>query len=290
MCAGSIDRRIILIPKRVTPVADRESSSIEPEIRNKRRWIRNEELRRIILDGAMEVLKVEGLGLSVENITFKKVFDHIDQTTGMRITNSSVIGRIWKDQADFQLALLLEGADLPVDDEFYVTLAPIAELLETADRSSLESRQATLREICRLAGKANLDWLTSSATWSIWIGAWLASVMGETTERKLELAEHMRANYGHHSDAYEEIYSETLAFLGHRVREPHTIRQLTDAIMSLTDGSAIRAMIDAPAIMGIMRPTGPGGEMQEWSLFSIGVEALTFHFAEPIPRWRPPKD
>ena len=237
----------------------------------------------------MEVLKVEGLGLSVENITFKKVFDHIDLTTGMRITNSSVIGRIWKDQADFHLALLLEGADMPVDDEFYLTLAPIAELLETADRSSLESRQATMREICRLAGRANLDWLISGGTWPIWIGVWLASVMGETTDRKLELAEHMRANYGLHSDAYEEIYSETLAFLGHRVREPYTIRQLTDAIMSLTDGSAIRAMIDEPAIMGIMRPTGPGGEMQEWSLFSIGIEALTFHFAEPIPRWRPPK-
>lgn len=270
-------------------MAEQADAIVKSDIRSKRRWIRNEELKRIILSGAIEVLKIEGLGLSVENITFKKVFDYIEQTSDMRITNSSVIGRIWKDQSEFQLALLLEAADMPVDDEFYETLTPIAILLEQADRSTVASRQATMREICRLAGEANLNWLITSGTWPVWIGIWLASVTGELTERRRQLADHMIANYREHSDAYEAIYEELLGFLGQRVKEPFTVRQLTDAIMSLADGSAIRTTIDESAILGIMRPTGKDGDLQEWSLFSIGLEALAFHFTEPIPRWRPPK-
>ena len=129
-----------------------EDTSIEPstgETRSKRRWIRSEELTRMILDGAIEVLHKDGLGLSVENITFKKVFDHITETTGMRITNSSVIGRIWKDQADFQLALILDAADGTLDAEFYATLTPFAEVIEQTERTSLASRQDALREIGR---------------------------------------------------------------------------------------------------------------------------------------------
>ena len=270
-----------------------EDTSIERstgETRSKRRWIRSEELTRIILDGAIEVLKKEGLGLSVENITFKKVFDHITETTGMRITNSSVIGRIWKDQADFQLALILDAADGTLDAEFYATLTPFAEVLEQTERTSLASRQDALRELCRVAGAANLDWLTKSETWPLWNGIWLASISGEPSERRTLLSERMLANYTNHSAAFEMIYAEALDYLGHRIKEPYTARQLTDAIMSLADGSAIRVMVDEPAIMGIKRPTGPNGKIEEWNLFSIGLEALVSHFVEPIPRWRPPKE
>ena len=32
-----------------------------------------------------------------------------------------------------------------------------------------------------------------------------------------------------------------------------------------------------------MRPTGPEGQMQEWTTFSIGLVALATEFFEPIP-------
>jgi len=33
----------------------------------------------------------------------------------------------------------------------------------------------------------------------------------------------------------------------------------------------------------LIRPTGPNGEDQEWSLFAFGLEALVHQFLEPDP-------
>jgi hypothetical protein len=41
---------------------------------------------------------------------------------------------------------------------------------------------------------------------------------------------------------------------------------------------------------GILRPTGPKGEDQEWTLFAIGLEALMQQFFEPDPDWNPSPD
>ena len=40
--------------------------------------------------------------------------------------------------------------------------------------------------------------------------------------------------------------------------------------------------------LGILRPTGPNGEDQEWTVFAIGLEALQRHFFEPDPHWTSP--
>ena len=41
-------------------------------------------------------------------------------------------------------------------------------------------------------------------------------------------------------------------------------------------------------MVGIMRPTGPSGEQQEWTLFGLAIEALAEKFFEPDPAWTPP--
>jgi hypothetical protein len=38
----------------------------------------------------------------------------------------------------------------------------------------------------------------------------------------------------------------------------------------------------------VKRATGPGGELQEWTLMGIGLEALARQFLEIDPEWSPP--
>ena len=61
-----------------------------------------EELREIVLEAGRDVLLSEGLGTGAEHLSFKRVLSHVERTRGIRVTNASVIGRIWVDMADYQ--------------------------------------------------------------------------------------------------------------------------------------------------------------------------------------------
>ena len=53
-----------------------------------------EELRSTLLEAGRQILLEEGLESGSRNLTFKRVFDRVERTTGTRLTNASVIKRI----------------------------------------------------------------------------------------------------------------------------------------------------------------------------------------------------
>ena len=59
------------------------------------------ELRSMLLDAALEILREEGLQTGSVNITFKRVCDRVQVGTGLQVTNGSVIklrpGTTWVD-------------------------------------------------------------------------------------------------------------------------------------------------------------------------------------------------
>ena len=69
-----------------------------------------EELRALILDTGRTMLQEEGLSSGAEALTFKRVFDRIEGDTGIRLTNASVIRRVWESQSDFQTDVLVTVA------------------------------------------------------------------------------------------------------------------------------------------------------------------------------------
>jgi|GEM_PF-4285422 len=83
------------------PYLSTSSYSVEPKVRRSR-----EELRELILDAGRDVLRSEGLGSGAEHLTFKRVLAHVEATQGIRITNASVIRRIWDNQNEFQLEVI----------------------------------------------------------------------------------------------------------------------------------------------------------------------------------------
>src|ERR1700683_355759 len=64
------------------------------------------ELRDMLLEVGRSVLQKEGLAA----LTFKTVFDRLNERRGVRLTNGSVIGRVWRDQADFRADVLVAVA------------------------------------------------------------------------------------------------------------------------------------------------------------------------------------
>ena len=120
----------------------------------------------------------------------------------------------------------------------------------------------------------------------MWIGVWALATAGEGTDQKKRIQKALLEGYESVTELYEETYLALLALLGFRVREPFAIRQFTVATGALAEGCTLRNRVDVD-MEGIVLPSGPDGEDQEWTLFGIGLEALARQFFELDPDWTP---
>ncbi len=246
------------------------------------------DLRSLLLDAAQTILREEGLGVGTDGLTFKRVFARVERDTGLRLTNASVIRRVWANQAEYQTDVLLDT--LRADDntkEFESTFGKVVPLLAELDLSTPEKRWEGLREVCRVGGAANVQAIRSSDTWSLWIGIWALATAGEINEHKRRIQSALLEGYESIAGTYLQTYAALTEFLGLRLREGLTMRQLTVSVGALAEGCALRNRVDS-AMDGIMLPTGPEGAPQEWTLFGLGLEALTMRYLEIDPDWEPP--
>jgi hypothetical protein len=245
-----------------------------------------QELRALLLDAGIAVLRRDGLGTGAEHLTFKRVFDRVASTSGIRVTNASVIGRIWENQAEFQSDVLASVATDEVTEQEHAALVGTAEVAASIDRSTVEGRRAGLREVMRVAAETNLLAGTTSRSWASVIGVW-ALVSGSrgpaTNERIYQV---MRGSYEGIEVRSNATTEALLAFLGLRVRPPLRVDQFTRSCIALVEGCALRDRAE-PGGRGIERPTGPGGAMQSWTVLGIAMEALVDEFFELDPDWRP---
>jgi hypothetical protein len=246
------------------------------------------ELRRLLVSAGTEILLEEGLGTGAEHLTFKRVFERIEVTSGARLTNASVIGRVFENQSQFQSEVLttiarVDGA-AKVDDILSASQPVFKEL----DLSSGESRWTTLRELCRLGAAAHLESVTGSRTWPRWVGVWALVMAGPVDERERSIEQALLAGYVESTSKYERLQQSMLSHFGFRVKEPFSLIQMTTAAGALAEGCALRARADVNSLQRILRPTGPHGEEQEWTLFGVGLLALHRHFLELDPEWVPP--
>jgi hypothetical protein len=255
-----------------------------------------DELRALMLTTGGAVLVDGGLGTGVDHITFKRVFERLAAEQGIHLTNASVIGRIWPDQAAYQSDVLLGFARQESSSQFLQTLGPLQEMIERADLSSVESRRLALQELCRVGAAANMQAIRDSPTWDTWRGVWAYAFQRAGRRAKASAGSNTRQEvrktllHGYEATTrrYQAIYEAAGPLLGFRLRSPYTFRQLAVAVSALAEGCGLRDQVDPGSSRHILRPTGRGGEKQEWTLFGIGVEALMNQFLEPDPDWRPP--
>lgn len=226
------------------------------------------------------------MAAGAEHVTFKRVFERLEGTAGIRITHASVIGRIWQNQEQFQTEVLTRVAELDIPDvdaEIYAAFSGLGEV----DRSTPEERWRTAMEICRVGGEATFNTMVQSRMWPRWMGIWALAVVDAGSRRKQPIVDALLRGEMEATVYYETRYAAAMQQLGLRMRDPFTLRQFAIAIDAYAQGCALRASVDPVASNGIDRPTGPGGASQPWTLFGVGLGALVREFIEVDPDWTP---
>ncbi len=247
-----------------------------------------EELRQLLLDTGTAMLREEGLSSGVEALTFKRVFERVEREHGIRLTNASVIRRVWDNLADYRTDVLIAVAGDGGAEDVEAARRVAAPLMQRLDVSTPENRMASLREICRVGGALNAQAIHHSEQWPLSIGVWALAASGPPSDerRRIELA--LLASHDVFTDQIERLYAGMAAFLGLRLRERFTLRDFIVAEDSFSEGYGLRDRIDGGAAKVLLRPTGPAGEEQEWTIFAVGLEALINQFFELDPEWVPP--
>jgi len=234
----------------------------------------------------MRILRDEGVTIGAGNLTFKRVFDELQDTQAIRITHASVIGRIWENQEAFQRDVTAAIALDDSSEESTSTLIKMIAIVDEADRSTIAGRWQAVVDLSRVVGESSLDDLLNSQTWPTWVGVWAGASSQPEDAVDSRLTEALTASYEALATNYAYVFEEILLNLGLRAKDPYKIRHLAMAIAAMAEGCALRDRYDRRTLRGIKRPTGPGGRSEEWTLFGIGIESLCRHMLEPIPRWK----
>ena len=240
------------------------------------------ELRSLLLDAGRAILLERGLQTQASSLTFKAALSRVEADTGLQFSNASIIGRIWKDQREFRLEVLNTIASVDFRSEIDAVVAAISPVLADSDLSTEASRAAAIREVCRVGGARHVQALRDSSTFALWIGIWSIAASSDSSTEQQELHEALMKGYEVINRHFEEAFGALMGLLRVQVRKPLTVRQFADAVGALVEGCSLRDRV-TEGMVNIMRPTGPAGEMQEWTTFSIGLVALATEFFEPIP-------
>jgi hypothetical protein len=119
-----------------------------------------------------------------------------------------------------------------------------------------------------VAGGAAFQAMVNSRAWSLWVGVWVLSATSPPTSRGERLRLALVDGYEVDTLRWSELHGGLAVHLGLRLREAFTLRQFTVAVGALVEGCALR-QIGADELSVIDRPTGPGGSMEQWSLYGV---------------------
>jgi hypothetical protein len=240
------------------------------------------QMAELILNTGVNMLIERGLEGGCDHVGMADVLAEVERVSGERITNASVYGRMWSSQAEFHRELLLTAAEYYPDDEEQVTLARSHRVLAQADLSNAAGRHDALVEICRTAGAAHLKSLSESRPWQTWLAIWAITVSTPDTEDDETRGPAIARRHEHAVHEFSLVLEQVLQKVGYRVKPGLTAAQLASSIYVLSEGFALHDRFAPEALVTLTRPTGPGGELQEWTLFSVGVEAIMMQFTEPM--------
>lgn len=241
-----------------------------------------EDLRALLLSAGQSILLDEGLGTVADALNFKRAFDRVESETGIKLTNASVIGRVWANLDDYQTDVLVELASDTSRSNVSEVDELVAAVLSEWDLSTAQARSEALSEVCRVAGAALGDALRHSASWSVWINVWTMATSSDLPDRHQRVLSALMRSYDAINEEGEKAFGSLMMVFGYRIKEPLTVMQFLNAVGALSEGCSLRDRVDTK-MLGIVRPTGPGGEDQSWTIFGIGLHALVLEFFELDP-------
>lgn len=243
---------------------------------------RKEDLRDLVLSTASSMLISEGLSAGAERVTFKRVFDKIEGDDGIRITNASVIGRIWRDQAEFQRDVLIAAALDAPEIDIATTKGMVEELLRSLDLSTPELKAHALSELIRRGTRSNFVVRTESESWRRRAALWSLHVAGSSAKPDEEIGQILMASSRGIRDACIAIFDFIFERLDVKIRDPLTIQDFVLEVASVAEGLSLSETLLCGPSRHVELPTGPHGELREWNLLGLALSALAQMFLEPV--------
>jgi len=243
-----------------------------------------EELRSIVLDAGRDVLLSEGLGTGAEHLSFKRVLSHVEATRGIRITNASVIGRIWENQEEFQLDVINSVANFQGDEEVALTYEALASAIDLVDVSTPERRRASLAELIRVAcGQYMSAASTSAATIQMALVTYVAASQATSGDNPL-LASYRETN-ARLTRRYEELYTLGLQACGWRVRPQYSMHDVASLLSAIAEGLLLHGLVDPDAFRPTVLVRELDGAEVEWTPQGLTMNSLVEFYCEPDPDW-----
>ncbi len=257
-------------------------------------------LRDLILDASQEILDRDGLGLTVEAISYSRVFSFLEREHGIRITGGSVHGRIWDHHDDYRSEVLTRatGQSSPFEGS-HVVQEVVLGILSDLDGKALEHRDR-VRAFCRIAGIRLLHTYLESDTFGRFqaIKAMARSVPDEAAGAQLRamVAEQADGQHPNRINAFRFLFD----VLGLRPRRDLglDVNEAVGACMTLVQMLLTGSHLDYHAgYTMIASKVETGMEAEEdwpWTYFGLGLLAsINFLFEEdtgdPHPDDDPPE-
>ena len=270
---------MVLVTK---PVADGQVLVVDAPRRTRRS---RAELHKIVLDAGRDLLLSEGLGTGAEHLSFKRVLSHVADTRGIRITNASIIGRVWQNQEEFQTDVIRSIVDQQVEEEVQETSDALVAAMGRLDVSTPELRRASLGELIRVT---SAQYLSSASTSTATIQMALVTYVAASESRHDDnpLVESFRATNERSTQQYIDLYQAGLDAVGWRVRSGLSLRDAAVAFSAFAEGTLMRQIVEPDAFVPIVQISLLDGSDVEWTLLGLGMNSLVDFFAEPDPDWQ----
>ena len=240
-----------------------------------RQRLSTKETRDKLIDAGCELLRGFGLqgGMGVLSFADSMELADVPRTSAYRAFPSED----GDPQAQFRVAVMLEAIDRMVVDTSYVAMV-LAEL--TGFEHTPEGRAAELRELIRRWTQAALDSnLENDGMRTLDALHYVAALSSAPDEEMLSALRNLQVK-GHAQ--FRPLYETIIERYGLRFRENFDLEVLTSIIRALSGLAVIEWQVH-PGTRQTMRPTGPGGEEQPWSLSGITVEGLATVLLEADP-------
>lgn len=232
-----------------------------------------------MLNAGVEVYTELEASIGGERVNYANVFRHLEETTGVRVTYGSVHERIWDSQRDFQIDVLRRAAAQLVEHSTAGAESAAAEIIASSDLSTSDGKRIATREIVRLVGDANSAALLNSPLSRLQRRiAYRFAGLPEHSNERTELHDALKEGFMLGEAHFIEVYLLMMKTLGLRPRrdlfsdETEAMRAMTRLGRALVDGALIVDSVTDNERLQL--PTGPDGEMQEWSLGAMGAWAM----------------
>lgn len=245
----------------------------------KRRRLSSDDLRKRLLDTALDMLQETGLTVSLAHLNMEELIRLAD------VPRSSVY-REWESKEAFYLDLMEKMVDPATKDGAFdeETLRVVGVVIdEHRDRlATAEGRRAVLREAVRRAIERNVASVTTALSYRTFTAlvATLPSLVGADQERILRLLRGIEQQFKSRLAAfYESLIPQLglrfkpgfngtmLALTGSSVIEGHISRQWTNPVI-----------VNTPVLM-----PGITDEPVEWHVAAVGFLAVVDGMTEPDP-------